>query len=122
MARPDRQTPLEPHDSDRLEDQEIERLVSDIGAVIRSADLQKRSELKELAEALLRDEISSIPEDISSIRPTAAPERFSPLFPGILLTLFGLGFFLLFPFVGAALAAIGIALAIWGVVLSGARK
>lgn len=99
-------------------------MIADIANVIRSADPEKRSELKELAEALLRDEISSIPEQIPT-EPAAsasASQRSSPLFPGILLTAFGLMFFLMFPLVGVAIAVIGVGLTIWGVVLSVLRR
>jgi hypothetical protein len=107
--------------SDLGADQKVEKLVSDIAAVIRSAGPEKRGELKELAETLLHDEISSIAER-GPIAPTpAVAQRFNPLLPGILVTLAGLGFFLLFPPVGLALAGIGAGLMIWGAVLSWLR-
>ena len=103
-------------------DAKIERMVGEIAAVIRTAGPDRRSELKELTEALLRDEISSIPESPSAATRTTVAKSANPLFAGILLTLFGLGFSLLLPLVGLALGAIGIGLAIWGVVMSSLRR
>lgn len=108
--------------SDIRADQKVEALVSEVASVIRSVEPERRGELKELAETLLHDEISSIMERAPAAQtPTAAP-RLNPLLPGILLTLLGLGFLLLFPLVGFALAGIGAALVIWGAVLSWLRK
>lgn len=121
MALPDRQEVSASHGSEPSADLRIEKLTADIGMAIRSAAPGERSELKELAETLLREEFSSIAEEN---RTAAAPAggRSNPLFAGILLTAFGLISFLLVPLVGAALGAIGIALVIWGAVLSGMRK
>ena len=123
MPWTEKQSFVEPHRSHRSADQDVEQLVSDIGGVIRSVAPEKRSELKEFAEVLFRDEISSIAEESTSTQASsAAAQRFNPLLPGILLALLGLGFFLLFPLVGLALAAIGAALVMWGAVLSWLRK
>lgn len=103
-------------------DLKIERMIAEIAATIRSAEPGMRSELKELTEALLHDEISSIPESSRAAAQNLAAKSSNPLFAGILLTLFGLGFSLLFPLVGLALAAVGIGLSIWGVVMSGLRR
>lgn len=103
-------------------DLKIERMIAEIAATIRSAEPGMRSELKELTEALLHDEISSIPESSRAAAQNLAAKSSNPLFAGILLTLFGLGFSLLFPLVGLALAAVGIGLSIWGVIMSGLRR
>ena len=100
----------------------IERMVAEISAVIRSAAPERRGELKELTEALLRDEISSIPESTPVAVQGSTAKSSNPLFAGILLILFGLGFSLLLPLVGAALAVIGLGLTIWGIVLSGLKR
>ena len=118
MALAERQSP----DTDRAAEQKIEGMVGEIAATIRSAEPERRSELKELTEALLRDEISSIPESSRAATQSAPPKSSNPLFAGILLTLFGLGFSLLLPLMGLALVAIGIGLSIWGVVMSSLRR
>ncbi len=108
--------------SDIRAEQKVEALVSEVASVIRSVPPERRGELKELAETLLHDEISSIMERAPAAQTPAAGSRSNPLLPGILLTLLGLAFLLLFPLVGFALAGIGAALVIWGVVLSWLRK
>lgn len=104
-------------------EQEVEKLTTVIGAVIRAAAPEKRAGLKELAETLLHQEISTIAE---SAAPTGGPassyRRMNPLAAGILILLFGLGFLLIFPLVGAVLAVIGAVLMLWGGVMSWARK
>jgi predicted lipid-binding transport protein (Tim44 family) len=108
--------------SDIQAEHRVETLVSEVASVIRSAEPERRGELKELAETLLHDEISSIQDKAPAAQTPAAAPRLNPLLPGILLTLLGFGFFLLFPLVGFALAGIGTALMIWGAVLSWLRK
>lgn len=122
MTLPNRQTFTQPYGSSLQAEQQVEKLVADIAAVIRSAEPEKRGELKELTEALIRDEMASIGERADSIQTTTGSPHVNPLFAGILLTLLGVGFFLLFPLVGLALAAIGAALTIWGGVLSWLRR
>ena len=103
-------------------DHQLERLVSDIASVIRSAEPGKRAELKDLAEALLRNEFSSIAESSVSVAVPASGDRLNPLLPGILIFILGLGFFLIFPLVGLTLAVIGAVLTIWGGLLSWLKK
>lgn len=103
-------------------DHQLERLVSDIANVIRSAEPEKRAELKDLAEALLRDEFSSIAESSVSVAVPASGDHLNPLLPGILIFILGLGFFLIFPLVGLTLAVIGAILTIWGGLLSWLKK
>jgi hypothetical protein len=121
MTLPNRQT-VDDLPRETQSDRQVEKLVSDIAGVIRSARPEERGELKELAETLLRDEISSIMEQPPAAQTSAAAPRFNPLLPGILLTLLGVGFLLLFPLVGFALAGIGAALMIWGALLSWLRN
>ena len=70
------------------------------------------------AETLLRDEVSSILDRSSATQTPTATQRSNPLFAGVLIALLGGAFFLLFPLVGLALAAIGAILMIWGGILS----
>lgn len=103
-------------------EEQVEYLVADIGRVIRSAEPDKRGGLKQLAEALLHEEVVTIPEDTPQTQ--AAPERsrLNPLAPGILLILLGLGLMLIIPLIGVTLAVIGLIMAVWGGVISGFRK
>jgi hypothetical protein len=103
-------------------DEQVESLVAAIAGVIRAAKPEQRAELKDLAESLLHDEISTIGE---ASTPTAIPARpfdLNPLAAGILIVLLGIGFFLIFPLVGVTLAAIGGALVLWGGVISWRNK
>ena len=92
----------------------VEELVAEISQTIRAAEPERRAELKELAEALLRDEMSSIVEMTSQIE--SAPRRYSsnPLLAGLLLILLGLGFLVIVPAVGITLGFITVVLAAWG--------
>jgi hypothetical protein len=103
-------------------DEQVEGLVADIAGVIRAASPEQRAELKDLAESLLHDEIATIAEAPIPAAIPGRPFRFNPLAAGILIALLGLGFFLLFPLLGVTLAAIGAALAVWGIVLSWLKK
>jgi hypothetical protein len=112
-----------PNDSsfDIKAEQHVEKLVSEISGVIRSAEPEKRAGLKELAETLLHEEISTIVE--SPAGPwQSSPSRVNPLAAGLLLVLLGLGFVLLFPLVGMTVTFIGAVLVVWGGAISWFRK
>lgn len=113
-----------PNDSsfDIKAEQRVEKLVSEISGVIRSAEPEKRAGLKELAETLLHEEISTIVEESPAGPGQSAPSRVNPLAAGLLLVLLGLGFLLLFPFVGMTVAFIGAVLVVWGGAISWFRK
>ena len=101
---------------------EVEDLIADIGGIIRSTDPEKRAGLKELAETLLHEEISTIAEGSTAVAGQMPPPRFNPLAPGILVMLLALGFLLIFPVVGVTLASIGVVLMVWGGVMSWFKK
>ncbi|HEX7228840.1 MAG TPA: hypothetical protein VF452_00495 [Candidatus Binatia bacterium] len=103
---------------------QVEKLISDIGRVIRDADPARRAGLKELAETLLHEEIVSIPEQpqADAVEAPAVGKRVNPLAAGILLALLGFGLSLIVPLVGITLAAIGVILVVWGAVISWARS
>lgn len=113
-----------PNDSsfDIKAEQRVEKLVSEISGVIRSAEPEKRAGLKELAETLLHEEISTIVEESPSAPGQASQSRLNPLAAGLLLVLLGLGFLLLFPLVGMTVAFIGAVLVVWGGAISWFRK
>jgi hypothetical protein len=101
-------------------EEQVEKLVGDIGRAIRNAEPGRRAGLKELAETLLHEEIASIPEQsqADTAEMSAVRKRANPLAAGILLGLFGLGLALIVPFIGLTLAAIGVILVVWGGVMS----
>ena len=105
-------------------EQQVERLVGDIGRAIRNAEPGRRAGLKELAETLLHEEIVSISEEpqADAAEVTAVRRRANPLAAGILLGLFGLGLAIIVPFIGLTLGAIGLILVVWGGVISWSRK
>jgi hypothetical protein len=105
-------------------EQQVERLVGDIGRAIRNAEPGRRAGLKELAETLLHEEIVSISEEpqADAAEVTAVRRRANPLAAGILLGLFGLGLAIIVPFIGLTLGAIGVILVLWGGVISWSRK
>jgi hypothetical protein len=107
---------------DARADEQVEQLVADIAGIIRTAEPAERAELKDLAESLLHDELSTIAEAATPAEAQGRPYRFNPLAPGILIVLLGLGFFLIFPLVGLTLAAIGAVLMISGGVMSWLKK
>ena len=101
-------------------EEQVEKLVGDIGRAIRNAEPGRRAGLKELAETLLHEEIASIreePEAAETVR-----KRANPLAAGILLVLLGFGLALIVPFIGLTLAAIGVILVLWGGVISWSRS
>jgi hypothetical protein len=103
-------------------DEQVEKLVAELSRVVRTADPEKRTGLKELAEALLHEELSTVTDDAPRIEGDVGRSRFNPLAPGILLAALGLGLLLVVPLVGVTLGAIGLILALWGVVMSGLRR
>jgi hypothetical protein len=103
-------------------EEQVEKLVSDIGRVIRNAEPARRAGLKEMAETLLHQEIVSIEEEPQLAEGTAPRKRANPLAAGILLALLGFGLALIVPFIGMTLAAIGLILVAWGAVISWSRK
>lgn len=97
-------------------EQEIEKLAQEIGRLIRSAEPERREDLKELAYFLIREEIAE--GGIASENQPSAPGPFNPLGAGILVLLFGGGLSFIFGPVGLLLALIGIVLIVWGAILS----
>ena len=105
-------------------EEQVERLVGDIGRAIRNAEPGRRAGLKELAETLLHEEIVSISEEpqADAAEVTAVRRRANPLAAGILLGVFGMGLAIIVPFIGLTLGAIGLILVLWGGVISWSRK
>jgi hypothetical protein len=103
-------------------EQEVEKLVAEIGSVIRAAEPERRDELKELAETLVHEEMSTIPAQAEPAKDYFAHRSVNPLAGGILLTLLGAGFALIIAPVGVGLMLIGLFLVIWGAIISWAKK
>jgi hypothetical protein len=103
-------------------EEQIEKLVGEIGQVIHSADAARRAELKELAETLLHQETVSISEEAQTAETAPLRKRSNPLAAGILLTLFGLGLAIIVPFIGLTMTGIGLILVLWGAVMSWSRS
>jgi hypothetical protein len=103
-------------------EQDIEKLVAEIGSRIRAAEPQRRDELKQLAETLVHEEISTIQTEPEAAKEYFAQRRPNPLAGGILLTLLGAGLALIFTPVGLSLMLIGLFLVAWGAIMSWARK
>jgi hypothetical protein len=100
----------------------VEQLVAEIGQTIRAAEPERRAELKELADTLLRDEVSSIVDTPSQSQSAQRRNSSHPLFAGLLLVVLGGGFLLILPAMGFAIAFIGVVLAAWGGFISWFRK
>ncbi|HEV8723899.1 MAG TPA: hypothetical protein VGW77_25055 [Candidatus Binatia bacterium] len=103
-------------------EQEVEKLVGEIGSIIRAAEPERRGELKELAETLVHEEMSMIPAQVEPAKDYFAQRSVNPLAGGILLTLLGAGFALIIAPVGVGLMLIGLFLVIWGAIMSWAKK
>jgi hypothetical protein len=103
-------------------EQEVEKLVAEIGSIIRAAEPERRGELKELAETLVHEEMSTIAAQAEPAKDYFAQRSVNPLAGGILLTLLGAGFALIIAPVGFGLMLIGLFLVIWGAIISWAKK
>ena len=107
---------------DARAEQRVETLVTEISGVIRAAEPEKRAGLKDLAETLLHEEISTIVEESTPVAGQASQSRLNPLAFGLLFIILGLGFLLFFPPVGMTLAFIGAVLVVWGGAISWFKK
>ena len=103
-------------------EEQVERLVADISRVIHAAEPEKRAGLKELAETLLHEEVSTITEEPLHVEDAPSRSSANPLAAGILLGILGLALLLIIPLVGATLTVIGLILAIWGGIISWLKK
>jgi hypothetical protein len=106
-----------PNGASQAREQEIERLAQEIGRLIQGADPERREDLKELAFALIREELIHEAEDEKSKGgSTAAP--FNPLGTGILIFFLGAGLSFIFGPVGLVLMLGGLIFVVWGVLIS----
>jgi hypothetical protein len=106
-----------PSDATQTREQEIERLAQELGRLIQGADAQKREDLKELAFALIREElIHEAGGEASGGRSTPAP--FNPLGTGVLIFCLGAGLSFVFGPVGLVLMFGGLIFVVWGAFIS----
>ena len=100
-------------------EKEIERLAEEIGRLIKSAGPERREDLKELAFALIREEM--IQGDQEERRAGLSPAPFNPLGTGVLILGVGGGLSFIFGPVGLLLMLGGLIFIIWGAIISWRR-
>jgi hypothetical protein len=106
-----------PNGASQAREQEIERLAQELGRLIQGADPERREDLKELAFALVREELIHEAEDEKSQgRSTSAP--FNPLGTGILIFCLGAGLSFIFGPVGLVLMLGGLIFVVWGALIT----
>jgi hypothetical protein len=106
-----------PHAAQLAREQEIERLAQEIGRLIQGADPQRRDDLKELAFALIREElIHEVQAEPNAGGST--PAAFNPLGTGVLIFFLGAGLSFVFGPVGLLLMLAGLFFVIWGALIS----
>ncbi|HWO41617.1 MAG TPA: hypothetical protein VNO43_07440 [Candidatus Eisenbacteria bacterium] len=111
-------TPAGP--AQKRREEEIERLATQTGRLIREADPETREQLVESASAIIREE-SRAPRETTPTA-TAVERPMNPLAAGLGLLIVGAGLAFLMPFLGVALIAIGIIASVWGLAISWWRK
>jgi len=105
-----------PNGASQAREQEIERLAQEIGRLIQGADPERREDLKELAFALIREELIHEAEDESKRGSTSVP--FNPLGTGILIFCLGAGLSFIFGPVGLVLMLGGLVFVVWGALIT----
>ena len=98
-------------------EQAIDGLAQEIGRLIQGAEAERREDLKELAFALIREELIHKPEPQES-SPDGKPAPFNPMGTGILVFFLGGGLSFIFGPVGLLLMLGGITFVIWGALIS----
>ena len=110
-----------PNGAPQAREQEIESLAQEIGRLIQGADPERREDLKELAFALIREELIHEAED-EKIKGGSTPAPFNPLGTGILIFFLGAGLSFIFGPVGLVLMLGGLIFVVWGALISWFRK
>jgi len=97
-------------------DKEVERLAEELGRLIKSAGPERREDLKELAFALIREELfQGEPEERGA---GSSPGPFNPLGTGVLILVLGAGMSFIFGPVGLLLMMGGLIFIVWGAIIS----
>lgn len=110
-----------PNGASQAREQEIERLAQELGRLIQGADPERREDLKELAFALIREELIHEAED-EKTKGGSTPAPFNPLGTGILIFFLGAGLSFIFGPVGLVLMLGGLIFVVWGVLISWFRR
>jgi hypothetical protein len=110
-----------PNGASQAREQEIERLAQEIGRLIQGADPERREDLKELAFALIREELIHEAEDEKSKR-GSTPAPFNPLGTGVLIFVLGAGLSFVVGPVGLVLMLGGVIFIVWGALISWLRR
>ena len=106
-----------PNSGPQAREQEIERLAQELGRLIQGADPERREDLKELAFALIREELIHEAED-EKLKGGSTPAPFNPLGTGILIFVLGAGLSFIFGPVGLVLMFGGLIFVVWGALIS----
>ena len=106
-----------PNSAPQAREQEIESLAQELGRLIQGADPERREDLKELAFALIREELIHEVED-EKIKGGSTPAPFNPLGTGILIFVLGAGLSFIFGPVGLVLMLGGLIFVVWGALIS----
>ena len=110
-----------PNGASQAREQEIERLAQEIGRLIQGADPERREDLKDLAFALIREElIHKVEGEESEGGSTPAP--FNPLGTGVLIFVLGAGLSFIVGPVGLVLMAGGVIFVVWGALISWLKR
>jgi hypothetical protein len=106
-----------PNDAAQAREQEIERLAEEIGRLIQGANPERREDLKELAFALIREELIHEAEGNQS-GGGSTPAPFNPLGTGVLIFFLGAGLSFVFGPVGLLLMLGGLVFVVWGALIT----
>ena len=98
-------------------EQEIETLAQELGRLIQGAEPERRDDLKELAFALIREELIHDAEGEERAR-VSAPAPFNPLGTGVLIFFLGAGLSFVFGPVGLVLMFGGALFVVWGALIT----
>jgi hypothetical protein len=110
-----------PNDAPQEREQEIERLAQELGRLIQGANPERREDLKELAFALIREELIHTGEG-EKIEGGSTPTPFNPLGTGVLIFFLGAGLSFVFGPVGLVLMLGGLIFIVWGALISWFRR
>jgi hypothetical protein len=106
-----------PNVAAQAREQEIEKLAQELGRLIQGATPERREDLKELAFALIREEL--IHEAQGEESPGGStPAPFNPLGTGVLFFCLGAGLSFVFGPVGLLLMFGGLIFVVWGALIS----
>jgi hypothetical protein len=106
-----------PNVAPQAREQEIERLAQEIGRLIQGAEPERQEDLKELALALIREELIHKAEGEGGTG-GSTPAPFNPLGTGVLIFCLGAGLSFIFGPVGLVLMLGGLVFVVWGALIS----